>query len=292
MITVPKPAGTPASMGKAAAAWLSSHAGTVESPAWSNHIFIWSDVAPGLMGEPYCAGGVTDAWARQGIDLRQVIDNPFYCPYLEAMGKRYHAFHAYGSGYDPSSGDIVLMGRSRATHTGLAAPTSGSYSGYRQIEANTVAQNATGSQTNGNGIWVRYRSGSFIRGWISMAQLIPALVKAGKVPAPSGHASGGNTSRPASSKRFSFAVMMTAVPKTAKGRYPGRFSGNVRIAQTLMAAQSEMRFCNTDGIWTTKTTRAYSIWQRALGYRGSDADGIPGRDSLAKLVRRGGYTLI
>lgn len=290
MITVPKPAGTAATLGVAAVRWASSKAGTIESPAWSNHIFAWADVAPSLQGEPWCAGFVTDAWARQGIDLRRWVDNPYYCPSIESWAKRRHIWHSYGSGYDPHPGDLAIMGRSMATHVGLAAPTSGSYAGYRQIEGNTVAEGAGGSQTNGNGVWVRYRGG-FIRGWVDMHALIGQLVKAGSITL-SGAGTSGNTAATKPVKAFAFAVMMTAVPKAPKAKYPGRFSGNVRIAQQLMAAQSEMRFCNTDGIWTTKTTRAYRVWQKALGYRGADADGIPGRDSLRRLVARGGYTLI
>lgn len=290
MITVPKPTGTSKTIGTAGIRWASSKVGTVESPAWSNHIFAWTDVCPSLQGEPWCAAFAVDMLARQGIDLRRYVDNPYYTPSLESWAKRWGIWHAYGSGYNPQPGDISIMGRGHATHAGCPAPTAGNYSGYRQIEGNTVAEGAGGSQTNGNGLWVRYR-GSFIRGWISLAGLIAKLAKDGKITLAAGTSS-GNTDTVAAKKAFSFAVMMTAVPKTAKAKHPGRFSGNVRIAQTLMAAQSEMRFCNTNGIWTTKTTRAYSIWQKALGYRGSDADGIPGRDSLAKLVRRGGYTLI
>ena len=59
-----------------------------------------------------------------------------------------------------------------------------------------------------------------------------------------------------------------------------------------MKGQSSMRGVNNDGIWTTKTTRFYSIWQQALGYKGKDADGIPGLSSLSKLVARGNYYLV
>ncbi len=291
-ITVPQASGTPATMGKAAVAWASSMAGTLESPPWSNHIFAWTDVEPSLQGEPWCAAFVTDAWARQGVDLRRVISNPYYCPYLESLGKQYDAWHAYGSGYSPAAGDLALMGRGEATHVGLSAPAPGDYDGYRQVEGNTVAEGAGGSQTNGNGVWVRYRT-DFIRGWISMAELIGALVKDGTLAVRAGTPTPGNTTHTTSTtKPFSYATMMLAVPASPKSRYPGRFNGNVRIVQQLMAAQSAMAFVHTDGIWTTKTTRAYRIWQLALGYRGADADGIPGRDSLAKLVARGGFTLI
>lgn len=47
-----------------------------------------------------------------------------------------------------------------------------------------------------------------------------------------------------------------------------------------------------DGHWSgTATTLWYSRWQRKLGYRGADADGIPGAASLAELAGRHGYKL-
>ncbi|HEX6516852.1 MAG TPA: hypothetical protein VF049_14885 [Nocardioidaceae bacterium] len=41
-----------------------------------------------------------------------------------------------------------------------------------------------------------------------------------------------------------------------------------------------------DGVADRRTQAAYRAWQRSLGYRGDDADGIPGHDSLAALGRR------
>jgi len=41
-----------------------------------------------------------------------------------------------------------------------------------------------------------------------------------------------------------------------------------------------------DGHWGTATTNAYARYQRALGYSGSDADGIPGRATLGLLGQR------
>lgn len=51
-----------------------------------------------------------------------------------------------------------------------------------------------------------------------------------------------------------------------------------------------------DGSYGSLTVKAYSQWQRRLGYRdtrpGGDADGIPGRASLTKLGNKHGFTVI
>lgn len=44
-----------------------------------------------------------------------------------------------------------------------------------------------------------------------------------------------------------------------------------------------------DGIFGPKTRSRYSAWQKRLGYRGTDADGIPGRTSLNRLADRYGF---
>jgi peptidoglycan hydrolase-like protein with peptidoglycan-binding domain len=43
-----------------------------------------------------------------------------------------------------------------------------------------------------------------------------------------------------------------------------------------------------DGHYGTVTKTAYARWQYRLGYRGSDANGIPGAASLAALGRKSG----
>lgn len=46
-----------------------------------------------------------------------------------------------------------------------------------------------------------------------------------------------------------------------------------------------------DGSYGTLTKAAYAKWQKHLGYKGSDADGIPGKDSLTKLGAAHGFTV-
>lgn len=50
----------------------------------------------------------------------------------------------------------------------------------------------------------------------------------------------------------------------------------------------------SDGHFGTKTIEAYGKWQRSKAggnYRGADADGVPGRDSLTRLGKRHGFTV-
>jgi hypothetical protein len=49
---------------------------------------------------------------------------------------------------------------------------------------------------------------------------------------------------------------------------------------------------HSDGHFGTATIAAYAEWQRQLGYRGRDADGIPGKTSLVKLGLRAGFKVV
>lgn len=282
LISVPKPSGTVAQMAARAVSWASSKVGVKESPRYSNHIFAWADVKPAWQGQPWCAAFVTDAWARQGVDLRRVISNPYYCPNLEAMAKSYGAWQVNNGKYSPRAGDISLMGRNGyAQHTGLAAPTSGNYSGYRQIEANTSSGNG-GSQTNGDGIYLRYRDSGFIRGWINMAALIPKLQAKGLVGKASSSKPSGGGGTATAKPRISFAATMAYVT----GGKRGTKAGNIAAMQRELHRMSCSKSCPLDSKWSGKVQTAYAGYQRAIGYRGKDADGIPGYASWARLMKR------
>lgn len=47
-----------------------------------------------------------------------------------------------------------------------------------------------------------------------------------------------------------------------------------------------------DGHYGSATVTAYAAWQRSCGYSGSDADGIPGMDSLRLLGARHGFKVV
>ncbi|MFE9064954.1 N-acetylmuramoyl-L-alanine amidase [Streptomyces violaceusniger] len=47
-----------------------------------------------------------------------------------------------------------------------------------------------------------------------------------------------------------------------------------------------------DGSFGSVTVAAYAAWQRKCGYSGKAADGIPGKDSLTRLGKKHGFTVI
>ncbi|MFJ2733677.1 endolysin [Streptomyces sp. NPDC087317] len=75
----------------------------------------------------------------------------------------------------------------------------------------------------------------------------------------------------------------------AKGT-PVTYAG-VRTVEAALAAESLLAKTYVDGHYGTVTVSAYAAWQRHLGYTGKDADGIPGKTSLAKLGAKHGFTV-
>ena len=73
----------------------------------------------------------------------------------------------------------------------------------------------------------------------------------------------------------------------AKGR-PVTYKGVATVEAALVdEGLLAQRF--SDGHYGTTTEAAYAAWQRRLGYRGDDADGIPGKASLTELGERHGF---
>jgi peptidoglycan hydrolase-like protein with peptidoglycan-binding domain len=76
----------------------------------------------------------------------------------------------------------------------------------------------------------------------------------------------------------------------AKGT-PVTYSG-VRTVEAALVDAGLLSKRYSDGHFGTSTVAAYAAWQRKLGYRGSDADGIPGRVSLERLGDKYGFTVV
>ena len=69
---------------------------------------------------------------------------------------------------------------------------------------------------------------------------------------------------------------------------PVTYAG-VRTVEAALVDEGLLAKAYSDGHFGTTTVQAYAAWQRHLGYRGADADGIPGKTSLAKLGARHGF---
>jgi hypothetical protein len=76
----------------------------------------------------------------------------------------------------------------------------------------------------------------------------------------------------------------------AKGT-PVTYSG-VRTVEAALVDAGLLAKRYSDGHYGTTTIAAYAKWQHKLGYRGKDADGIPGRTSLERLGDKHGFEVI
>ena len=85
------------------------------------------------------------------------------------------------------------------------------------------------------------------------------------------------------------AAAAKANPK-AKGQ-PVTYSG-VKTVEAALVNEGLLGKVFSDGHYGTSTLDAYKKWQRACGYSGNDADGIPGMSSLTKLGKRHGFTVV
>ncbi|WND36912.1 peptidoglycan-binding protein [Streptomyces sp. BB1-1-1] len=72
---------------------------------------------------------------------------------------------------------------------------------------------------------------------------------------------------------------------------PVSYAG-ARTVEAALAAEDLLDEQYVDGHFGTATKTAYAAWQRRCGYSGRDADGIPGRSSLAALGKRHGFRVV
>ncbi|MFF5404634.1 GH25 family lysozyme [Streptomyces misionensis] len=69
------------------------------------------------------------------------------------------------------------------------------------------------------------------------------------------------------------------------------YKADVLLVERALQAEHLLAAQYVDGSFGSLTINAYARWQRALGYSGSAADGIPGKTSLTKLGAKHGFTV-
>lgn len=67
---------------------------------------------------------------------------------------------------------------------------------------------------------------------------------------------------------------------------------NAIIVERALVKEGLLASKWSDGHFGTMTLAAYSLWQNRCGYKGADADGIPGRSSLVKLGKKHGFSVV
>lgn len=120
-------------------------------------------------------------------------------------------------------------------------------------------------------------------GAISTTALFKAAPK-GSTPAPTP----GTPTKPTVSLAHVLAARKADRPAPdGHTTYPAE----VKIVEKALKAEGLLSATYaSDGSWGTKTDDAYDAFRRRMGYRGSDATGAPGLESLKKLAARHGFT--
>ena len=131
----------------------------------------WTD-----SGYAWCGGFQVAAYKQAGVDLMKCAWW-FYTPYILNFAKKIGAWKTSGNQY----GDNVLFDWSLdgvIDHVGAAYPDPDAVS-YRSVEGNT-SRGTAGSQSNGGGAWVRYRTKPTLRGWVDMRAVLAWMIDTGK----------------------------------------------------------------------------------------------------------------
>ena len=133
-------------------------------PQWTNTGYAW------------CGGFQVAAFKQAGVDLMRCAWW-FYTPYIKNFAQKIGAWKTTGQNF----GDNALFDWSLdgvIDHVGAAYPDPNA-SAFRSVEGNTSPGTA-GSQSNGGGAWVRYRTKPTLRGWVDMRRVLAWMIDTGK----------------------------------------------------------------------------------------------------------------
>lgn len=234
------------------------------------------DSFPTVQNQAWCGSFVGDVYKRAGFNIGAHVWVP-YVPYVETWAKRIGAWKTSRA----QLGDLTVygFGKSSAQHIGIAWPDEGS-SEYRAVEGNTSSSNA-GSQSNGDGVYVRYRRRAQIRGWVDMAKVLKHYGVTSPAPAPSKPAA--TPSKP--------AVATEKAPAFPLTRKPGAmyFYGDADGPKTSVSGKGLNTGAPKDvvkdasGKWYSKGLKT---WQARMKKRGWSID-VDGRYGVQteKVVR-------
>ena len=222
------------------------------------------DSFPSVQNQAWCGSFVGDVYRRAGWDCRGKVWMP-YVPYIESWAKKIGAWKTNRA----QNGDIVVygFGRTSGQHTGIAYPDeSTGGDSYRAIEGNTSSGNS-GSQTNGDGVYIRYRKRRDIRGWVDMAKVFKHYgVNQPKVPS-------GGTSAPTPSKP---KPKPASKPSKKKVDEDGRLgTETVKALQRLLnASKHTKRTLKIDGRLGPDSYRSLQEYLNAIRGSGIKVDGL------------------
>lgn len=137
--------------------------------------FVWSEVYPAFRGQPWCGAFMVYCYRRVGVDLMRAAWW-YYVPFIRNFARGIGAYEnesSYGAaGLFDWNGDGLM------DHVGMSNPDYNS-DYFRFIEGNTSSGNA-GSQSNGGGVYERYRDYGDIDGFVNMRAVLRWMFQNGK----------------------------------------------------------------------------------------------------------------
>jgi LysM repeat protein len=287
-----------------------------------NHIQQWYRERNGAAYNyqfPWCNAAVT-YWATLAGEREAVLFGTDYA-YTVAHAQRFKnagQWHAGAKGI--RRGDIVFIDWggtneiARIDHVGIVTGVSGSH--VYTIEGNTAnvcarrvrteaeiagygrpkyKTSSSGSSTAAGGTYT-VKSGDTL-GEIAAAHgtTVKALADLNGIKDPNKISAGrklrlptGTTAKKVVSLRQLVAAFKRDAPKsgTPVSYKPVEYVEAALVSEGLLASRY------ADGHAGTATRSGYALWQQRLGYRGDDADGLPGMSSLTRLGKAHGFTVV
>jgi hypothetical protein len=211
-----------------------------------NIVRYWADLKPAWQGSPYCAAFVQWCLKQHGAWFDAPL--PYYVPSLEAHARKHGLW--LGKTATPRPGDLVVYGTTRGVHVGFVVGTK-SLGRIETIEGNT-SSGIVGSQSNGDGVYRRVRTRSWVRGFIRLPYAAePAGAPAKPAPKPVAKPK----PKPVASK-----------PRLVADLRPGSRGSQVKVLQAVLnryfPAYSRLK---VDGSYGPATTSVVRELQRRAG---------------------------
>jgi GH25 family lysozyme M1 (1,4-beta-N-acetylmuramidase) len=292
------PVGGSAAMISTAEKEIGYHEGRDASGNWDN-IQKYSEQVPGLAwsdGQPWCM--TFQSWCAM------ISGNAALYPRTASCVEGVSWFKAEGRWSDyPAVGALAFYGTDGGSHVGLVAGFDAD--NIYTVEGNT---NDNGS-AEGDGVYGKERQRrisyvygygypKFAEGIVSAdpayggtksagVQYIPGKPVPRPTPAPT------PAPKPAPKPVVSLANVVAAAqqdPQATQGHES--HPADVKPVEAALAAEGllDKRYAY-DGSFGSLSVKAYAEWQKKCGFSGADANGIPGRKTLAALGAKHGFTV-
>lgn len=110
-----------------------------------------------------------------------------------------------------------------------------------------------------------------------------------KAPVPPTKPDPKPTTPPVATRTVDLSNVQRAARRDGEGGWPGQVPRDSKTVEDALVAAGLLEAKYADGLFGTASVEAYSKWQKKLGFKGDDANGIPGRESLEKLGVKYGF---